>query len=74
VLKLQLVTVTNLLLPNSAQASSWQATSQLAMWTYWVADEVKTVVVLVHMVVDAHAVKLHARALEDAHAVIRVGR
>src|SRR5260221_5710323 len=35
VLNVQLVTVTKRLLPNSAQASSWQVTLQLAMFTYW---------------------------------------
>src|SRR4030095_11827519 len=34
VLKLQLVTVTNLLLPNKAQASSWHCTSQFITCTY----------------------------------------
>jgi hypothetical protein len=34
VLKVQLVMVTNRLLPNSAQASSWHATLQLEILTY----------------------------------------
>ena len=35
VLKVLLVTVTNLQLPKSAQASSCACMSQLLMWTYW---------------------------------------
>ncbi len=35
VLNVELATVTNLQLPNSAQASSWQWMSQSVTWTYW---------------------------------------
>ena len=66
----QFVTVMNLQLPNSAQASSWHCTSQLLMCDVLAADEVEAVVVLVDAVVDADAVELHVAALEDADGVI----
>jgi len=37
------------------------------------ADEMEAVVIAVHAVVDANAVKLHERALDDAHRVVGAG-
>ena len=71
VLNVEFVTVTNLQLPNSAQASSWQWMSQSVTWTYWQADEMEAVVVVVDAAVDVDPREPAESALHDPQGMER---